>query len=175
MAFTIEVEREKDKRWIAEVTNLPGVMAYGTSRKEAVAKAQALAHCVLADRLKPSEKAQKSAENAGLSKILRPAKTRSAGGFRVGTVQEFLGLSDKEMAFIDLKGRLVALLKATREAKGITQQKLAKLMASSQSRVAKLEGACADASLDLIFHALFAVGLTTQEISRRIASKNAAS
>ena len=38
MRFTIEVERETDKRWIAEVADLPGVMVYGQSRKQAVAK-----------------------------------------------------------------------------------------------------------------------------------------
>ena len=78
------------------------------------------------------------------------------------------------MALIDLKVRLVTMLKATREAKQITQQKLAELMSSSQSRVAKLEGACADASLDLICRALFAIGVTTREIGRNIASKKAA-
>ncbi len=97
-----------------------------------------------------------------------------AAGFKVGTVQEFLGLSDVEMALIDLKVRLVIMLKATREAKGVTQQKLAKLMSSSQSRVAKLEGACVDASLDLICRALFAVGVTAREIGKTIASKKAA-
>ena len=64
-------------------------------------------------------------------------KKLEAAGFKVGTVQEFLGLSDEEMALIDLKVGLVTMLKEAREAKGITQQKLAKLMASSQPRVAK--------------------------------------
>jgi predicted RNase H-like HicB family nuclease len=56
MHFTIEVEREVDKRWIAEVVDLPGVMAYGATRKEAVARAQALALRVLADRIEHGEK-----------------------------------------------------------------------------------------------------------------------
>jgi predicted RNase H-like HicB family nuclease len=43
MQFTVEVERERGKRWIAEVTDLPGVVVYGATRKEAVAKAQVLA------------------------------------------------------------------------------------------------------------------------------------
>ena len=47
----IEIEQENDGRWIAEVADLPGVMAYGTSREEAIAKVQALALRVLADRL----------------------------------------------------------------------------------------------------------------------------
>ena len=49
--FTVEIEREDDGRWIGEVVDLPGVLAYGVSRDEAVAKAKALAFRVLADRL----------------------------------------------------------------------------------------------------------------------------
>jgi predicted RNase H-like HicB family nuclease len=53
--FTIEIERETDGRWICEVTDLPGVLAYGGSREEAVTKAKALAFRVLADRLEHGE------------------------------------------------------------------------------------------------------------------------
>lgn len=53
--FTVEVEREEDGRWISEVTDLPGVMTYGASREEAVARAKALAFRVLADRLEHGE------------------------------------------------------------------------------------------------------------------------
>jgi predicted RNase H-like HicB family nuclease len=49
--FTVEIDREDDGRWIGEVVDLPGVLAYGGSRDEAVAKAKALAFRVLADRL----------------------------------------------------------------------------------------------------------------------------
>jgi len=56
MHFTVEVERETDKRWIAEVTDLPGVMVYGATRKQAVSKAHALALRVLADRIEHGEK-----------------------------------------------------------------------------------------------------------------------
>lgn len=51
----IEIDREKDDRWIAEVPDLPGVMAYGSSRKEAISKVEALALRVLADRLEHGE------------------------------------------------------------------------------------------------------------------------
>ena len=51
----IEIEREKDGRWIAEIPELPGVMVYGNSRKEAISKAEALALRVLADRLEHGE------------------------------------------------------------------------------------------------------------------------
>ena len=47
----IEIEREDDGRWIAEIPELPGVMAYGDSRNEAISKAEALALRILADRL----------------------------------------------------------------------------------------------------------------------------
>jgi predicted RNase H-like HicB family nuclease len=53
--FTIEYEREEDGRWIAEVAGLPGVLAYGTTADEAMAKAQALALRVLAERLENKE------------------------------------------------------------------------------------------------------------------------
>jgi predicted RNase H-like HicB family nuclease len=54
-AMTIEVEREDDGRWLAEVMELPGAMAYGGSREEAVAHAKALALRVIADRLEHGE------------------------------------------------------------------------------------------------------------------------
>jgi len=51
----VEVDREEDGRWIAEVPELPGVLAYGPTRQEAIAKAQALALRVIADRLDHGE------------------------------------------------------------------------------------------------------------------------
>lgn len=54
--FTIEIDREADGRWIAEVADLPGVLAYGASRKEAIDRVQSLALRVLADRLEHGEK-----------------------------------------------------------------------------------------------------------------------
>ncbi|HVS31907.1 MAG TPA: type II toxin-antitoxin system HicB family antitoxin [Thermoanaerobaculia bacterium] len=53
--FTVELQREEDGRWIGEVTDLPGVLAYGATRDEAVARAKALAFRVLADRLEHGE------------------------------------------------------------------------------------------------------------------------
>jgi len=53
--FTVDVEREDDGRWIGEVPELPGVLVYGSTRDEAVAKAKALAFRVLADRLEHGE------------------------------------------------------------------------------------------------------------------------
>jgi predicted RNase H-like HicB family nuclease len=53
--FTIECELEEDGRWLAEVPQLPGVLSYGTSREEAMAKAEVLALRVLAERLENGE------------------------------------------------------------------------------------------------------------------------
>jgi predicted RNase H-like HicB family nuclease len=53
--LTVDIEQETDGRWIGEVPDLPGVMVYGESRDEAVAKAKALAFRVLADRLEHGE------------------------------------------------------------------------------------------------------------------------
>ena len=55
MNFTVETEQETDGRWIAEVPQLPGVLAYGSTQEEALAKVQALALRVLADRLEHGE------------------------------------------------------------------------------------------------------------------------
>ena len=51
MSMRIEVEPEQNGRWLAEVPELPGVLAYGTTRQEAIDKVQALSLRVLADRL----------------------------------------------------------------------------------------------------------------------------
>ena len=51
----IELEREDDGRWLAEVCELPGVMGYGQSRDEAIAKVETLALRVIADRLEHGE------------------------------------------------------------------------------------------------------------------------
>ena len=55
MKLKLEIEQEEDGRWLAEVVELPGVMAYAGSRKEAIAKTQALALRVLADRIEHGE------------------------------------------------------------------------------------------------------------------------
>lgn len=53
--FEVEIEQEEDGRWIAEVTALSGAMAYGATREEALAKAEALALRILADRIENGE------------------------------------------------------------------------------------------------------------------------
>lgn len=55
MKFTVEYEKEEDGRWLAEVKELPGVLTYGKDPDDAVARAQALALRVIADRLENGE------------------------------------------------------------------------------------------------------------------------
>ena len=55
MPISIEVEQEEDGRWLSEVPELPGVLAYGQTRSEAIARAQVLALRVIADRIEHGE------------------------------------------------------------------------------------------------------------------------
>ncbi len=57
MFLTLEIDQETDGRFLAEIPDLPGVLAYGATRDEAVARVQALALRVLADRLENGEPA----------------------------------------------------------------------------------------------------------------------
>lgn len=95
-------------------------------------------------------------------------------GFKVGGVQEFLELSNEDMALIDLKVRLIRMVQHVRKSNQLSQVELAGLIGSSQSRVAKMEAASVDVSLDLICKALFAMGVTHSELAKAIRSKRAA-
>jgi predicted RNase H-like HicB family nuclease len=55
MNFIVELEQEEDGRWIAEVVEIPGAMAYGRTLEEAMARAEALALRIVADRLEHGE------------------------------------------------------------------------------------------------------------------------
>ena len=55
MNYTLDCEQEADGRWIAEVPELPGVMSYGTSKDEAIRKAETLALRVIAERIEQQE------------------------------------------------------------------------------------------------------------------------
>ena len=55
LKLSVEVEQEQDGRWLAEVPQLPGVLAYGSSKEQSIARAKALALRVIADRLERGE------------------------------------------------------------------------------------------------------------------------
>jgi DNA-binding XRE family transcriptional regulator len=99
----------------------------------------------------------------------RKKKRLEAAGWRVGSTQEFLGLSAAEAAFIELKIALSDKLKERRQRQQVTQQKLAQLLGSSQSRVAKMEAGDPTVSLDLLMRALFALGATRRDVAKAIA------
>ena len=71
MRLTIELEQEDDGRWLAEVPELPGALAYGQSRADAIARVQALALRVLADRLEHQTRVWQLASCSLASRLAR--------------------------------------------------------------------------------------------------------
>ena len=96
-------------------------------------------------------------------------KKLEAAGWKVGSTKEFLGLSDEEAAFVELKLTLSASLKKCRTSQGLSQSELAKRLRSSQSRVAKMEASDPAVSIDLLIRALLAAGANKKDIARAIA------
>ena len=97
-----------------------------------------------------------------------------ANGWAVGTARDFLGLSDEEAAFVELKLALAEGLKQRRLKEGLTQSQLALKLESSQSRVAKMEAGDRSVSLDLLVRSLLAVGSTPRDLARLITRSRAA-
>ena len=102
---------------------------------------------------------------------MRDAKKRrlEAKGWKIGTAREFLGLSDQESAYVELKLRLADSLKSRRRRRHMTQLAVAKAVRSSQSRVAKMEAGDPSVSIDLLVRSLLALGTSTRELSQIIA------
>jgi ribosome-binding protein aMBF1 (putative translation factor) len=91
-------------------------------------------------------------------------------GWKVGTVQDFLGLSDEEAAYVELRFRLATTLRTQRQKKRLSQSELAKRIGSSQSRVAKMEAGDPSVSLDLLIRSLLALGATSRDLARAISA-----
>ena len=89
-------------------------------------------------------------------------------GWRIGSAEEFLGLSAEESAYIEMKLALSEKLKQRRQRKRMTQAELAKLVSSSQSRVAKMEAGDPSVSIDLLVKSLLALGVSKKELARSI-------
>lgn len=102
---------------------------------------------------------------------MNEAKRRKleAKGWRIGGAKEFLGLSDQEAEFIEFKLKLARSLRAKRLKRGIGQTRVAEIIHSSQSRVAKMEAADASVSVDLLVKSHLALGTSGQELGRIIA------
>lgn len=91
-----------------------------------------------------------------------------AKGWRFGTVQDFLGLSDEEAAYLEVRLRLADSLRRCREKQNLSQTDLAKRLHSSQSRVAKMEGGDPSVSIDLLIRSLLALGASSRDLARTI-------
>ncbi len=95
-----------------------------------------------------------------------------AKGWRIGGVDEFLNLTPEEKEYIELKLALAHQVRARRQQSKLTQIEMAKLLKSSQSRVAKMEGGDPSVSLDLLIRSLIALGATKKELARIISSSS---
>jgi len=91
-------------------------------------------------------------------------------GWRVGTAKEFLGLSDDEAQFVEIKLALAHRLRELREKRHRTQADVARAVGSSQSRVAKMEAADPTVSVDLLMRSLLAIGANRREVGRIVAA-----
>jgi DNA-binding XRE family transcriptional regulator len=89
-------------------------------------------------------------------------------GWNFGSAEDFLDLSDEEAAYIEMKLALSEKLKQRRQRKRMTQAELAKLVRSSQSRVAKMEAGDPTVSMDLLVKSLLALGVSKKELGRSI-------
>jgi len=91
-------------------------------------------------------------------------------GWKVGTVPEFLGLSKAEEALVELKLTLSRGLRDRRARRRLSQAQLARLLKSSQSRVAKMEAGDPSVSIDLLIRSLLALGATPKELAQVLTS-----
>ena len=98
-------------------------------------------------------------------------KKLEAAGWRVGDAKDFLELTPGEAEFVEIKLALARRLRQFREEKKWTQAELAKLVGSSQSRVAKMEAADPTVSVDLLVRSLLAAGANRRELGRVVASR----
>jgi len=99
----------------------------------------------------------------------KKAKLERAGWVAGGT-QEFLNLSDAEMALVEVRVSLAQALRRRRQKLKISQATFAKRVGSSQSRVAKMEAGDPSVTIDLLIRSLITSGSTTEDIGRVIAS-----
>ncbi len=89
-------------------------------------------------------------------------------GWKVGDIDQFLGLDSAEMAIVEMKMALAKTLIEKRKKSKITQINMAKLIGSSQSRVAKIEKADPTVSIELMLKSLLSLGTTRKEIAKAI-------
>jgi DNA-binding XRE family transcriptional regulator len=91
-----------------------------------------------------------------------------AAGWRVGNAEDFLELSKEETAMIEMKIALAASLRRRRIRRKLTQAELAKVLKSSQSRVAKMEAADSSVTMDLLLRSLLALGVSRRDLAKTL-------
>jgi len=96
-------------------------------------------------------------------------KALDSKGYKIGSVEDFLGLSKEESEYIELKLALSQALSKRRKKRNLTQAQLAKMLKSSQSRIAKMEKGDPTVSVDLLVKSLLAMGADKKSIARAIA------
>ncbi len=89
-------------------------------------------------------------------------------GWKSGSTAEFLELSSEEAAYVELKLALSEKLKEKRVRKKLTQAEFARLIHSSQSRIAKMEAGDPTVTVDLLVKSLLALGVSKKELGRSI-------
>ncbi len=89
-----------------------------------------------------------------------------ANGWTVGDIDGFLGLDEAEMAIVEMKVALAKALVEKRKRSNVTQVNMAKIIGSSQSRVAKIEKADSSVSLELMIKSFLSLGATKKDIVR---------
>jgi len=97
-------------------------------------------------------------------------KRLEKSGWKVGGVDEFHNLSPHESAYVELKLALSRSLQGRRRQKQLTQEQLARLLKSSQSRVAKMEAGDPSVSIDLLVRSLLALGASSKTLLRSLSS-----
>ena len=95
-----------------------------------------------------------------------------AKGWKVGSVDEFLGLTPEESVYIELKLKLAEGVSRRRKEQQLTQIQLARRLRSSQSRVAKMEAGDPSVSLDLLIKSLLALGSSPTDLAQLINDKH---
>jgi len=98
-------------------------------------------------------------------------KKLEAKGWKVGSAADFLDLTPEEGAYIELKISLSISLKEWRKRKHLSQVAFAKLIKSSQSRVAKMESGSASVSIDLLIKSLLVLGASHKDLAKVITKK----
>lgn len=101
----------------------------------------------------------------------RKRKKLKAAGWRVGNAEDFLNLSPAEATYVEIKLRLARLVKEQRLRVRKTQQEVASLVGSSQSRVARMEAGDGSVSLDLLVQAALDLGITTNQLATAFRSQ----